>query len=528
MAPNLVNPALAALAAFALLPLHASAAAEPKVLGLDFVKVKKDVVTPMSHLQRRADTVEEGLYNAQLLYIANVTIGSPPQQLSLQLDTGSSDLWVPSADSDLCFGQGCSVWGSFEPSNSTSFQEQTDAGKFLIAYGDNSEYEGVYGTDTISVGGATMKDVIFAVVDKASGVVGNGPESNNGLMGVSFDIGESGAELGISEPYPGIVSQLKKNGQINTRSYSLWLNDVNAASGSILFGGVDTSKYTAPLLGLPIVGTNSSDYSKIDRLAVEMTGLSLSDQKGISALGGSFVLPALLDSGTSATLLTEQMAQDVWNSAGVVTDPAIAVPLVACDLQNAQASYIFAFGGDNGPKINVSISQLITEVPGLTFKDGTSACKFGIQKTVDGNIILGDTFLRSAYVVYDLDNKQIAMAQTNLNGGAANIQEISGTTLPGVSTVLPSMTLPASLSQATAAATTELGGPSASPTIADNGRLTELPGKPSFTAQKGGATAAGQKGAASSMAASGDAAFAVFGVVSLLTILGGSTFFRFA
>jgi len=367
-----------------------------------------------------------------------------------------------------------------------------------------------------------MANVILAVVDTAHNV-GGGADSNNGLMGISFDIGEAQVEEGISsKPYAGFISQLKKNNLINTRAYSLWLNEVSSVSGSILFGGVDTSKYTAPLLGLPIVGTNSSNYAKIDRLAVEFTGLSLSDEKGTTPLGGSFVLPAILDSGTTEAMLPPDMVQEIWNTAGVVTDPALPAPLIACNLGKASASYIFAFGGDSGPKINVSLSQLVTPLPGLTFKDGSPACKFGIDKSPDGSIVLGDSFLRSAYVVYDLDNKVIAMAQTNLNGGPANIQEISGTSLPGVSTVLPSVALPASLAMATAAVTTQIGGPSGSPTIANNGRLTEVPGKASFTAP------AGQNAAAGTFVANTDAAFAVFGVVSLLTVLGGSTFYMFA
>lgn len=518
------------LAALTVLPLPTLTAAEPKVLGLEFTKVKKDVTPAMSNLQRRAGTVQEGLYNAQNLYIANISIGTPPQNMSVQLDTGSSDLWVPFTNAAICAYQGCSVWGSFNWHDSQTFQEEDDAPPFIIGYGDHSQYEGAYFTDTLSVGEATLGNVVMALVTDSIGVIG-GPDANNGLLGIGFDIGESEAELSGDQPYLGVVSQLKKSGKIRTRSYSLWLNDVDATSGSILFGGVDTSKYTAPLLGLPIVGSNSSEYSKLDRLTVEFTSLSLSDKKGTNKLGSDdFVLPALLDSGTTVTQLQADLTQAVWDSIGAVVDPEIdpTTPFVACDLTNAQASYIFAFGGDNGPKINVSVSQLVTPVPGLRFKDGTDACQFGIEKSPDGTIILGDTFLRSAYVVYDLDNKQIAMANTNLNGGAPNIQEISGSSIPGVSTVLSSMTLPASLSEATAAVTTEFGEQTAqaTPTLDADGRLTltVAPGKASFTAQSTRGASAHHNAANNNVRPSGDVAFAVFGVVSLLTVLGGSFF----
>lgn len=57
-------------------------------------------------LRRRATsgTVQANLGNAEQagLYYANVTVGTPPQDLSLQIDTGSSDVWVPSAQSSYC------------------------------------------------------------------------------------------------------------------------------------------------------------------------------------------------------------------------------------------------------------------------------------------------------------------------------------------------------------------------------------------------------------------------------------------
>lgn len=49
--------------------------------------------------------------------------------------------------------------------------------------------------------------------------------------------------------------------------------------------------------------------------------------------------------------------------------------------------------------------------------------------------MLGDTFLRNAYVVYDLQNNQISLAQTNFNATDSNVREIvSGANgVPGAS-----------------------------------------------------------------------------------------------
>ncbi|KAA8570034.1 hypothetical protein EYC84_002371 [Monilinia fructicola] len=50
-------------------------------------------------------------------------------------------------------------------------------------------------------------------------------------------------------------------------------------------------------------------------------------------------------------------------------------------------------------------------LPDLPFSG--EACAFGIFNGSDGYYVLGDTFLRSAYVVYDLDNNQVGLAQAN-------------------------------------------------------------------------------------------------------------------
>jgi elongation factor G len=71
------------------------------------------------------------------------------------------------------------------------------------------------------------------------------------------------------------------------------------------------------------------------------------------------------------------------------------------------------------------VLDLVTSGPAPMFSsgqyEGAEACAFGIQNSSSDPFLLGDTFLRSAYVVYDLVNNQIGMAQTDFNATASNI-----------------------------------------------------------------------------------------------------------
>jgi hypothetical protein len=54
-------------------------------------------------LQVRATILEElGNNFTGQSYMATVTVGTPPQEIALAIDTGSSDTWVLDSKADLC------------------------------------------------------------------------------------------------------------------------------------------------------------------------------------------------------------------------------------------------------------------------------------------------------------------------------------------------------------------------------------------------------------------------------------------
>lgn len=55
-------------------------------------------------LRRRSATIDGTLSNQKVQggYFINVEVGTPSQNITLQLDTGSSDVWVPASTAAIC------------------------------------------------------------------------------------------------------------------------------------------------------------------------------------------------------------------------------------------------------------------------------------------------------------------------------------------------------------------------------------------------------------------------------------------
>jgi hypothetical protein len=92
---------------------------------------------------------------------------------------------------------------------------------------------------------------------------------------------------------------------------------------------------------------------------------------------------------------------------------------VLCDIADMAETIDFAF---TGVTIKVPLSQYIAfHHP----QKGGKYCEFGIGKSPPGQTdILGYTTLSSIYAVFDLDNKQLHVAQAVSNATTSNILQI--------------------------------------------------------------------------------------------------------
>lgn len=149
-------------------------------------------------------------------------------------------------------------------------------------------------------------------------------------------------------------------------------------------------------------------------------------------------LNVVLDTGSTICSLPFYLVSSIVSSLGgsygeeVFDDtPFVGVPFVDCDLRKQKPSGTFNFGfSDNKSFIKVPFKELIldlnaiydfnnsTSLPKLPFK---STCTIAVEPRFLPPFILGDSFMRSAYVVFDLKNNLIGMAPTNFHSNASKI-----------------------------------------------------------------------------------------------------------
>jgi elongation factor G len=423
--------------------------------------------------------------------------------LTLQLDTGSSDIWVPDSTAQVCQQQGsegCTL-GSFKPDDSSSFTI-VGKGDFDIAYVDGSKSQGDYFTDVFEIGGATLKNMTMGL--------GLTTDINYGLVGVGYAVNEAivGDTQSLSSVYPNLPVNMVDEGLINTVAYSLWLNDLDASSGNILFGGIDTAKYKGELTRITIYPTQQNIYT---HFAVALTSLEAYSSSGHDTLTSTeFPIPVVLDSGTTLSYLPTDLAQQIWTEVGAVWSDEAGAAVLPCNLQNSKGYFSFGLAGPNGPRINVTMDELVLDLtsgraPRFSAGqyNGQDACAFGIQNFSSSPYLLGDTFLRSAYVVYDLVNNEIGIAPTDFNSTESNI-----VAFPSMSAPIPSATVAPNQDQVT-------NTPS---------EVT----KPAYAARDGfksTSASAGEENAAPHMPSGfGNGQMLVVGVTMLLVTLGSGLF----
>ncbi|KAL2888442.1 putative aspartic-type endopeptidase opsB [Ceratocystis lukuohia] len=401
-----------------------------------------EVDQALEKLQKRDDqnAISVAIANrSDVAYYAQLDFGTPPQPIYVQIDTGSFELWVNPSCNTLTAGDKvfCEAVGVYDP-NTSSTSDGLKEGKNL-RYGIGAANV-TYFSDSIGMGdSATMTGVQFGVANSTE-------DQFAGILGMGYGAGKTTS-------YKNFVDELADQNITHSRTFSLGLGAKDNEEGVLIFGGVDTSKFSGPLTKLPIIPASKAPDG-VPRYWVQMENITLTTPEGKvnSAYEGSNI-PAFLDSGATLTLLPPKVADAIAVDFGV-TDGVSSNGFYAvdCEMAKAKGSVDFAF---NGVTIHVPYHEMVR-----TLATSPPSCWLGLVPSTDFTL-LGDTFLRSVYAVFDADNHNIYLApyencgeQLVSLGDGVTPDDITGScTLEAVITTSSALSQSAPTSSQTAAVT---------------------------------------------------------------------------
>lgn len=188
----------------------------------------------------------------------------------------------------------------------------------------------------------------------------------------------------------------------------MWL-DVESR-GTVLFGGVDKTKYLDELKTVPIL----LDDGKGVELQIGLHGLSISRENSVITAHhqnqnqNSNPISALLDSGSTSMILPAAFVKLILTTLESIDVPNYW-PLVDCSIVESGMTLDFTF--DSSTVIQIPMRGILEEWGGY-IQPGTSKklCSLHLGVAVDNLAILGTPFLRKTYVVYNLQDNEISLA----------------------------------------------------------------------------------------------------------------------
>ncbi|TIB30905.1 hypothetical protein E3P84_03150 [Wallemia ichthyophaga] len=219
--------------------------------------------------------------NAQ--YYAEIGLGTPEQKFNVILDTGSSNLWVPS---DKCVSIACFLHSKFQPEESRSYHANgTD---FEIRYGSGS-LKGIVGQDTLAINDLHVKNQLFAEATSEPGLAFAFGKFD-GILGLGYD---TISVNDIPPPFYNLIDQ----GLLDEPVFSFYLTDGDSGKESqAVFGGVDEEHYKGDLHYVPL---RRKGYWEVD-----LEKLSFGDEEVELENTG-----AAIDTGTSLIAIPTDMAE---------------------------------------------------------------------------------------------------------------------------------------------------------------------------------------------------------------------------
>ncbi|PWY82765.1 acid protease [Aspergillus eucalypticola CBS 122712] len=359
-------------------------------------------------------------------YWMNASIGTPPQSLSFLLDLTRSriepaytlDENYTCSDDELC-----SEFGFYKPTDSSTYQHLT----YTQRHDAGVDY--TY-SDTITLG------------DHAA---------DQAPLDIPSIKTQADSSLGLSSVNTSFPYILVDRGLTTSPSFSLIGDNGNTTTPSIIFGGINTSKFNGPLQAFSFADHTITNNPFVTLEADSLQLLTNTNDNSTYPIPSS--TPIMLRTDELITYLPNSTVQSLYNDLNITTDGVISSSrfygVLPCSRQESEFHTFSLVIG------NMTFSVGWDELFVPWTRDGL--CKFGIQAQESDyktHAELGVPFVRRMYVAVDYNNQFVGVAtlkdDDDQDEGEDEVVEI------GTGTALPSAVgdWPASVTAYTPAAST--------------------------------------------------------------------------
>ncbi|XP_057539717.1 aspartic proteinase-like isoform X2 [Amaranthus tricolor] len=210
-------------------------------------------------------------------YYGEIAIGTPPQKFNVIFDTGSSNLWVPSAK--CLFSIPCYFHSKYRAKMSSTY---TAIGKSCrVKYGSGS-ISGFFSRDDVQVGDLVVKvqEFIEATREESISFL---LAKFDGIFGLGFK------EISVGNATP-VWYNMVDQGLVKYKVFSFWLNrDLEGeVGGELVFGGVDEKHFKGMHTYVPLTKKGYWQFNMGDFLIGDYSTSFCADG-----------CAAIVDSGTS-------------------------------------------------------------------------------------------------------------------------------------------------------------------------------------------------------------------------------------
>ncbi|KAK7419553.1 aspartic proteinase precursor [Neonectria magnoliae] len=312
--------------------------------------------------------------NAQ--YFSEITIGTPPQTFKVVLDTGSSNLWVPSSE---CGSIACYLHSKYTSSESSTYK--SNGSEFEIHYGSGS-LSGFISNDVVSIGDLKIEKQDFAEATSEPGLAFAFGRFD-GILGLGYDT------ISVNHIVPPFYQMVNQK-LLDDPVFAFYLGDQEGESEAT-FGGVDKSRYEGDIEYIPL---RRKAYWEVDLDAITF-GDEVAEQENTGAI---------LDTGTSLNVLPSALAELLNKEIGAKKGYN-GQYTVECDKRQTLPDITFTLAGSN---YSLPATDYILEVSGSCISTFQG---MDFPEPTGPLVILGDAFLRRYYSVYDLGKNAVGLAR---------------------------------------------------------------------------------------------------------------------